>query len=96
MGSKRSDYVLVFFLSWLCRFCDQLRYQIWHRMKIRSLESAEARLNGIIADLEEIQDRVAVLSDELDEDMLEGAEEEIDIVLDKIGDVIEKHGWKVR
>lgn len=61
-----------------------------------SAEPAEDRLNQIIEDLEEIQDRVAVLSDELDEDMLEGAEEVIDIVIDIIGDVIEKHGWKVR
>ena len=33
---------------------------------------------------------------EFSEDMLEEAEEEIDVVIDKIGDVIEKHGWKVR
>ena len=61
-----------------------------------SAESAEEKLNQIIEDLQEIQDRIAVLSDELDEDMLEEAEDEIDIVIDKIGDVIEKHGWKVR
>lgn len=58
--------------------------------------TAEDRLNQIIEDLQEIQDRVAELSDELDEDMLEEAEGEIDVVIDKIGDVIEKHGWKVR
>ena len=50
----------------------------------------------IIEDLQEIKDRIAELSDELDEDLLEDAEGELDIVIDKIGDVIEKHGWKVR
>ena len=58
--------------------------------------SAEEKLNQIIENLQDIQDRVATLSDELDEDILEEAEGEIDIVIDKIGDVIGKHGWKVR
>ena len=61
-----------------------------------SAGSAADRLNQIIEDLQEIHDRVAELSDELDEDLLEDAEGELDIVIDKIGDVIEKHGWKVR
>ena len=61
-----------------------------------SAGTAEDRLNQIIEDLQEIQDRVAELSDELDEDLLEEAEGEIDVVIDKIGDVIEAHGWKVR
>lgn len=63
---------------------------------IFSAGGAEEKLNGIIADLQDIQDRVAELSDELDEDDLEDAEGEIDVVIDMIGDVIEKHGWKVR
>ena len=56
----------------------------------------EDALNGIMSSLEDIQSQIAVMSDELDEDMLEDAEAEIDVVIDQIGDVIEKHGWKVR
>ena len=58
--------------------------------------SAQDRLNQIIEDLQEIQDRVAELSDELDSDTLEEAEADIDVVIDRIADVIEEHGWKVR
>ena len=58
--------------------------------------SVQERLNQIIEDLQEIQDRVAELSDELDSDTLEDAEADIDVVIDRIGDVIEERGWKVR
>lgn len=58
--------------------------------------AAQDRLNQIIEDLQEIQDRVAELSDELDSDTLEDAEADIDVVIGRIGAVIEEHGWKVR
>jgi len=36
-----------------------------------------------------------MLSDELDSDTLEETEDAKDVVIDKLGDVIEENGWEV-
>ena len=55
----------------------------------------KTRLTSLLSIFETLQDEVAVLSDELDSDTLEEAEEAIDVVIDKIGDAIEENGWEV-
>lgn len=55
--------------------------------------NAEQALNAIIEDLENIQERIAVYSDELDSDILEEAEGAIDVAIERIQDVMEEHGW---
>ena len=57
--------------------------------------SPQDRLNSLISIFETLQDEVAMLSDELDSDTLEDAEAAIDVVINKLGDVIEENGWEV-
>lgn len=55
----------------------------------------EKELNQILDDLQSIQNRVAVFSDELDSEPLEDAEGAIDTVMDKIIKAIKENGWEV-
>ena len=55
----------------------------------------KTRLTSLLSIFETLQDEVAMLSDELDSDTLEEAEEAIDVVIEKIGDVMEENGWEV-
>ena len=57
--------------------------------------TTKVRLTSLLSIFETLQDEVAVLSDELDSDTLEEAEEAIDVVIDKIGDAMEENGWEV-
>lgn len=59
---------------------------------IPSRGTAEKKINVLIHALEEVQEQVAILSDELDSDTLEAAEDLIDEVINKIGDAIEEQG----
>ena len=66
-------------------------------MRIDYPESStpKTRLTSLLSIFETLQDEVAMLSDELDTDTLEDAEAAIDVVIDKLGDVIEENGWEV-
>lgn len=59
---------------------------------IPSRGTAEKKINVLIHAPEEVQEQVAILSDELDSDTLEAAEDLIDEVINKIGDAIEEQG----
>ena len=67
-------------------------------MTINYFEEGEPqnRLNSLISIFQDLQNEVALLADELDSDTLENAEDDIDAVIDKLGDVLEENGWEVR
>ena len=66
-------------------------------MRIDYPESStpKTRFTSLLSIFETLQDEVAMLSDELDSDTLEEAEDAIDVVIDKIGDAMEENGWEV-
>ena len=57
--------------------------------------SPAVRLNNLIQILSNFQEQVSILADELDSDTLEEAEADIDVVIDRLGDVLEENGWVV-
>ena len=66
-------------------------------MTINYFEDGEPqdRLNSLISIFQDLQNEVALLADELDSGTLEEAEADIDVVIDRLGDVLEENGWVV-
>ena len=63
------------------------------RLATVSADAPEEGPNTIIEELNDIQTQVAVFSDELDSDSLEDVEGLIELVIDRILDVMDEHGW---
>ena len=65
-------------------------------MTINYFEEGEPqnRLNSLTSIFQDLQNEIALLADELDSDTLEEAEDNIDAVIQKLGDVLRRTDGK--